>query len=170
MATIACPTCGPAVDAVPTRDLPAALVDAGQRWVEFITIVCEHPGGPELLGTRPASGTWSALEYSCHVRDVVALTTRNVELALLVDDPELHPVDGPAMLASGVYHAHDPRAVADDLAHAAAELAGLVQRHRPADLERTGSLDGRTVRCVELCRMAHHEARHHLADARDVVS
>ncbi len=164
-----CERCGRSPRDVRTEDLPALLAESARRWAEFLLTVADHPGGVDGLHTRPEPSTWSAVEYGCHVRDIVALTARNLELILLVDCPPLRPIDGAAMLAQGAYAAQDPAAVGQDIRFGTVELAGLIQRHERADLDRVGALDGQLVTGSTLCRVALHEMVHHLLDAREGV-
>lgn len=164
-----CGRCQSSADAVSAVDLPAALVDIGRRWTEFLSTVADHPGGMDSLHQRPRLDRWSAMEYGCHVRDLTAATARNLELVLLVDCPPLQPIDATTMLVTGSYHAQDPHAVTQDLRYAVQELAGLIQRHSEAALCRVGAEAGRFRSGLVLCRWLLHELRHHLVDAQDAA-
>ena len=166
---VACPECGHDASAIPESDLAAALVDVGRRWREFLTAVTDYPGGIDALGTRPAPATWSALEYACHVRDVLAVFGRRVELTLLTYRPEHAGWDHEQAAIDGHYLAQDPAAVADDLDHSAAELAAVVQPLHAHAWQRSATREGVDFTVAGLVRFAWHEAVHHLDDARVVV-
>ncbi|MGI9624721.1 MAG: DinB family protein [Acidimicrobiales bacterium] len=166
---VMCPECGHDVAVVPDSDLAPALVDAGRKWFEFTSSVLDYPGGGEDLRTRPTPATWSAIEYGCHVRDVLSLFGRRVELALLAHRPEFVVWDHEAAVAAHHYAEQDPSAVADDIEVAAAELAATAQRLPPAALARSGTRDGVEFTVGGLIRFALHEMLHHLEDARTVV-
>ena len=165
----ACPACGHDASAIPTGDLAPALVDVGRRWREFLGAVTDYPGGVDALGTRPDPAAWSALEYGCHVRDVLSLFARRVEVSLLAHRPAHAWWDHEQAAIDDYYLAQDPAAVADDLEHAAAELAALVQPLRPEAWDRPSTTDGVEFTVAGLVRAAWHEAVHHLDDARSVV-
>ncbi len=165
----ACPACGHDTSAVPTQDLAALVVDAGSKWSEFLTTVSDHPGGRADLCVHPSEGVWSALEYGCHVRDVLALFARRVELTLLTDRPRYEWWDHDAAVRSDRYAEQDPVAVAEDIGRGAGELARLMQPLGPDELSRQGTRLGTTFTVEGLVRFAIHEALHHLADALAVV-
>ncbi len=155
--------------AIPARDLPAAFVDSARRWRGFVETVLDHPGGADALATRPGSGTWSASEYAGHVRDVLTTTTRQVERILLATDPECDAVDLWAVVESGHYDALCARALMDDLSAAAFDLADLLGPIDAPQLARTGRVAGAPVSVETQVRLALHECRHHLDDARRIV-
>ena len=165
----ACPGCGHDASAIPPADLAAALVDIGRRWREFLGAVTDHPGGVDALCVRPNENTWAALEYACHVRDVLSLFTRRVELTLLTHRPAHGWWDHEQAAVDEYYLAQDPIAVADDLEHSALELADLVQPLHPEAWERTSTRLDVEFTVAGLVRFAWHEAAHHLEDARAVV-
>lgn len=165
----ACPACGHDTSAAPPRDLAALAVDAGSKWSDFLTTVCDHPGGRADLCAHPSEGVWSALEYGCHVRDVLALFARRVELTLLADRPRYELWDHEAAVKSDRYADQDPVAVAEDIVRGAGELARLVQVLAPEQLLREGTRLEVTFTVEGLIRFAVHEALHHLADALAVV-
>lgn len=165
----ACVSCGHRAGDVPSRDMAAALVAAGRDWQLFLSTVTDHPGGRDGLRIRPGPDRWSAVEYGCHVRDLLALAARRIELALLTGAPSFDPWDHEAEADAAFYREQDPVAVADDIEHAAIELARLHQRIDAADLVRGGVGNGRQLTIEDLAALALHEALHHLEDARSVV-
>ncbi len=166
----ACPVCGHDTSATPPGDLAAAVVDSAVRWHEFLDTVCDHPGGVAELCARRREDVWCAAEYACHVRDVLAIFARRIELTLMVDSPQYVWWDHEAAVVSDHYVQQDPRAVADDIGRAATELAALVQPLSPQQLKRSGTRDGAMFTIDGLIRFATHEALHHLADARSAVA
>lgn len=164
-----CPVCGHDVASVPPSDLAPALIEAARRWTEFIAAVLDHPDGVRDLRVRPSDDVWSAVEYACHVRDVLSVFARRVETTLLTTDPEYGWWDHEAAVDDDHYAEQDPVAVADDITEGATELAHLVRRLGPAELTRTGTRLGVAFDVVGLIRFALHEAVHHLADARHVI-
>ncbi len=165
----ACASCGHDAGGVPSRDIAAALVATGRDWQHFLSTVTDHPGGRDGLRVRPGPDRWSAVEYGCHVRDLLALAARRIELALLMGTPSFDSWDHEAEADAAFYREQDPLAVADDIEHGAIALARLHQRIDAADLKRIGVCNGHPLTIEHLAAGALHEALHHLADARSVV-
>ena len=164
-----CPDCPHDASAIPWLDLPSALADVARHWRDFFAAVLVYPGGMDVLCARPAPGVWSAVEYGCHVRDVLALTARRIEVTMLAAQPILEPWDPDVAALEGHYGAQDPQAVADDLIDAAHELGGVLQPIAALARDRTATLGSSMLSVDDLARTAVHEALHHLADARAVV-
>jgi S-DNA-T family DNA segregation ATPase FtsK/SpoIIIE len=132
--------------------------------------------GPELLRAHPRPGVWSALEYACHVRDVLGAQRGRLLRAQAEDRPEAVSMDRDGRVARERYNEQDPAAVADELAAAAELLAGafdalggsgapgwqrVIVYHWPETAERDMAWLGRhTV----------HEGVHHLRDIDDVLA
>jgi hypothetical protein len=117
---------------------------------------------------RPAPHTWSALEYTCHVRDVFRLQRERLALALRDDQPTFAPMGRDELPVSRRYNEQEPVLVLDDLAGAADALAAAFGHLDAAQLERTGAYPwGETtaVRSMRwLGRHTVHEGVHHLVD------
>jgi hypothetical protein len=73
---------------------------------------------------RPSPGVWSALEYGCHVRDVLRLYDERLGLMLTVAEPHYANWDQDATAVADRYAEQDPAAVT-------AELHGPPRRSRP---------------------------------------
>src|SRR5215469_17078676 len=84
---------------------------------------------PEALAApraayRPQPDKWSALEYGCHVRDVLRLYDYRLGLMLTEDDPLYPNWDQDETALADRYDAQDPATVAGELAAAAETIAG----------------------------------------------
>jgi len=123
--------------------------------------------------TRPAPAVWSALEYACHVRDVLLVQRDRALLALVEEQPSFARMNREERVALAHYNAHPPAQVAEQLSMAADlcaavfegltddQLARRLIYNFPAPTERTMAWLGRhTV----------HEGEHHLGDVRSVIS
>lgn len=77
-----CPECGLDTSSVSRERIPAMIRENAAAWQEPLTT----PGA----ALRPRPGTWSPLEYGCHVRDVFRLYDYRLGLMLTEDDP-LYP-------------------------------------------------------------------------------
>ena len=156
-----CDECGFDASAIPEAGLADAVRALGDAWRAGFVLaapsVTEHPDDT----------TWSALEYACHTRDVLAVFASRVTLTLVEDDPELGWWDHEAAAVDEAYNQQDPGAVLADLElnaeHLASVLAGV-----PADAWGRAATRRVTERftVADMARFCLHEGHHHLRDAR----
>jgi DinB superfamily len=152
-----CPDCG--FDASTTRpDQVAGLVRANAvAWPPLLA--------DPRAALRPDPATWSALEYACHVRDVLRLYEVRLNWMLDEDDPLFANWDQDATAVEERYWEQDPVEVADALAHAAAATAAAFDAVRPAQWERTGRRsNGSEFTVRTLAVYCLHDIEHHLVD------
>jgi hypothetical protein len=119
------------------------------------------------LRARPEPETWSALEYTCHVRDVFRVQRERVALTLTVDVPEYVPMGRDERVVDDRYNEQDVTVVLADLVASADELATALEALDDAQWRRTGiySWPTRAERSLEwVGRHTTHEAMHHLRD------
>src|SRR5205807_5796600 len=120
---------------------------------------------------RPGPWTWSALEYTCHLRDVFTVNVERVRLVLTEERPTLVSMNRDERAIREGYNDQDPARVIDELGAAAEELAGTLdgvgkdQWDRVAVHHATGELSLRWMAANVV-----HEARHHLMDVRRVLA
>ena len=109
-------------------------------------------------GCVPTTAPGPALEYACHVRDVLRLGSYRVRLMLEDDNPQFENWDQDATAISDAYELQDPSVVAGEISTAGAELAGEYATVRADQWSRSGlrsdgcALHGRVVRPVLLAR------------------
>lgn len=77
-----CDQCGFAYEKVAVTDVAARLRSAPDRYRQAVP-----NASPEVIRTRPDPPVWSALEYGCHVRDVLLIQRDRAVLALVEDRP-----------------------------------------------------------------------------------
>lgn len=125
------------------------------------------------LRERPEPGVWSALEYACHVRDVLLAQRERLFLALVEECPSFAPIYREQRVVLARYGDADPGRVADELDMAAMLVADAFERldadewgreciyNFPAPARRSVAWLG-----------AHtlHEGEHHLADVDRVMA
>jgi len=156
-----CDECGFAYDVTALRPLDRLLRDA----VEPYRAVLD--GDAADLRTRPAPGTWSALEYAGHVRDVLLAQRERVLLALVEDVPVFTPIHRDARAAIVRDGERPPSQVLAELVFAAELLADTFAVLDDAQLARTGIYNYPTPqpRSVEWIGVhTLHECHHHLLD------
>jgi S-DNA-T family DNA segregation ATPase FtsK/SpoIIIE len=121
----------------------------------------------DRVRTRPAPAIWSPLEYACHVRDVLDVQRARILLAQREDDPVFVPMGRDERAVDRRYNDQDPAVVSQELAAAAAALAGTLAGLDPPGWARTGvyNYPERADRSVEwIGRHTVHEIRHHQQD------
>lgn len=159
-----CEECGFDYEALDPTDIPASLRSFAKRYRAPLSRFLPGEDGDGLVRRRPAEGTWSALEYAAHVRDVFAAYDRWIGRCLAEERPVL---DGPApddLAAERRYNDDDPASVADSLAANAERLAATVEALTDQEWDRVGMRrdEERSVRFT--ARRAVHEGSHHLLD------
>lgn len=115
--------------------------------------------------TRPNPGTWSTLEYACHVRDVFRIFRVRLDRMLTEDDPEFANWDQDATAVESAYGEQDPAVVASEIGESAEALATLFDSVDGEQWQRTGRRTGGSNFTVEtFARYLIHDPVHHLHD------
>ena len=159
-----CQECGFDYEALEPAAIPAALRAFAKRYRAPLSRFLPGEDGDALVRQRPAEGTWSALEYAAHVRDVFSAYDRWIGRCLSEDRPLL---DGPTpdeAAAGRRYNEDDPAAVADALAANAERLAATVEAVPAGGWDRVGLRRDEERSVLFTCRRAVHEGSHHLLD------
>lgn len=153
-----CPECRLDTRAILPTQIPAILRENATAWEEALAAVPDP-------ATRPEPGTWSAVEYACHVRDLMVLCYSRVDLMLTQDDPVFANWDQDEAVVAGRYGAQPPGRIAGELAEAAATAAERLERIPPDQWQRPGRRsDGVRYTVETFGRNLTHEAVHHLHD------
>lgn len=114
---------------------------------------------------RPEPGTWSALEYGAHVRDVFRVFDQRLALMLTQDAPSFPNWDQDATALQERYAEQDPAVVAEELALAAAAIGDRFDAVPAAAHERSGlRSNGSAFTVATLAAYFWHDVAHHLHD------
>ncbi len=125
--------------------------------------------GPGEHRLRPAPGRWSALEYGCHVRDVLRLYDQRLSLMLAEDGPLFPNWDQDATAVADRYDEQDSATVARELAAAAGIVAAHFDGLGPDQWQRTGHRsDGAHFTVESFARYFIHDPVHHLYDVTGI--
>jgi len=157
-----CPSCG-----ISYADLPVgtALQIVADLPGEAAAAMAEVPA--RRVRVAPDPGTWSPVEYLCHLRDVAVTSTIRLYRARTEERPVLEPMLNDLRARRFRYVEADPPAVMGELARAVAGLADEIARVRVDGWERTVTrLPGEERTARWLVRHAAHEGRHHVDDLR----
>jgi len=160
--------CGFVHDNVPADSVPRALRERAGQYARVLA-----DAAPDALRARAAPGVWSALEYACHVRDVLEVQRERLHLALTTERPRFEPMGRDERVERDGYNEQDPAEVADALVGAASQLAADLQALDPDGWRRTGVYNWPEVaeRTMEwMARHTLHELEHHLGDMEWVVA
>jgi hypothetical protein len=127
---------------------------------------------PDDLAKRRQPDTWSALEYACHLRDVLLVQRERVLAARWADRPVCAPMGRDERVEHDGYAKQDPVDVARQLADAALLFTTVLDRLDPTGWSRVLVYPfpepvERSLRWVAVHTV--HEVRHHLLDIRRQV-
>jgi DNA segregation ATPase FtsK/SpoIIIE, S-DNA-T family len=163
-----CAECGFSYELVQPDEVPGRLRALRSGFSEELS-----GAGPVAVSRRPEPSVWSALEYSCHVRDVLLVQRERMIVAQVEDVPAVARMHRDERVSLARYDAHPVPVVLDQLGMAAElcavtfealDAAGLARRlvyPWPEAIERDLGWVG---------RHAVHEGEHHLMDVRRVLA
>ncbi|HEY0935462.1 MAG TPA: DinB family protein [Trebonia sp.] len=152
-----CPECGLNTSSFPRGEVPALIGANAAAWRE--------PLAAPDAARRPRADKWSALEYGCHVRDVLRLYDRRLALMLTEDDPLYPNWDQDETALADRYDTQDPATVAAALAAAARTVASRFAAVAGQQWDRPGRRsDGATFTVETFARYFVHDPVHHLYD------
>jgi S-DNA-T family DNA segregation ATPase FtsK/SpoIIIE len=163
-----CRECGFVYDGLPQAEVAGTLRTAAAG---YRTALAEVP--EPVLRQRPAAEVWSALEYTCHVRDVLLVQRDRTLLALVESGPSFAHMYRDERVALANYGAHPASAVAEQLLMAAELCATVFDGLAPEQWRRplVYNFPEATARnLIWLGRNTVHEVEHHLGDIRDVTA
>ncbi|QXC60061.1 DinB family protein [Aquihabitans sp. G128] len=156
-----CAGCGIRAADGAVAGLAGRLRDEAGRWALVLL-----DADDDAVRRRPAPGTWSALEYGAHVRDVLALFAERTMRAQAEVDPTFAAWDPDAAIEDGWANESEVAAVVDDLARNASHLGEVLDRVAPDGWARPATrADGQRFTIELLARYALHEVVHHRVDA-----
>jgi len=162
-----CPTCGYVYEDVAPGEVAGRLRAASTEAGRVLK------GADETAGrTRPEPEVWSALQYGCHLRDVLLVQRDRVVLAVVEDEPGFARMHREERVALCGYDAEPPGTVAAELAMAGELCALTFERLGPGDWGRRFVYNWPEAAVHDLTwlgRHALHEAVHHLLDMRQVL-
>jgi hypothetical protein len=157
-----CPECGLDVQGLALAAIPAMIRANAAQWHAILT-------GPGDHAQRPAPAKWAALEYGCHVRDVLRLYDTRLALMLTVAGPHYPNWDQDSTAVEDRYADQDPVYVAAEIVSAADFLAARFAGVSGDQWQRTGfRSDGAQFTIETFARYFMHDPVHHLYDATGV--
>lgn len=153
-----CPECGLDTRRIPREAIAGMVRVNAAAWLGVLA-------GPGDVRRRPAPGVWSALEYGCHVCDVLWLYDERLRLMLMLEGPRYPDWDQDATAVADRYAEQDPAVVAAGLREAADVIAERFEGLSSDQWQRTGSRgDGAQFTVESFARYFIHDPVHHLYD------
>ena len=152
-----CPECGFDAGSLARADVGATARRVADRFVALL-----HS---DDVRRRPEPGTWSVLEYGCHIRDVCRVMDGRLQLMLDEDGARFENWDQDATAIEDDYPSQDPVIIADELRVA----AGVVADHFDAVPDALWSnrglrSNGSRFTVVTLGQYMAHDLVHHVWD------
>jgi hypothetical protein len=163
-----CDECGFVYADVPQHEIPSRLRSLAPPYAERL-----GSSNAAALRAHPFDGVWSALEYCCHVRDVLRVQRERLAQAMAEEVPEYVSMDREERVLRDRYNEDDPAKVATELTAAAEELSEEFAELTPPQWERTAIYrwPERAERTMTwLGRHTIHEGVHHLGDVDRVLA
>jgi hypothetical protein len=171
-----CDSCAFRYDDLAQRDITSAVEALAATYVR--RLAPDPAAGPDVehdlrWRAHPVSGVWSALEYACHVRDVLLVQRERVHQVLTEDLPAFVPMGREERVERDRYNERPIDAVAMEIAAAARSFAAELDALDDAGWARTGiynwpTHEERTVTWI--ARHTVHEMEHHLRDIDAVLA
>ncbi len=153
----ACPACGFVAEEADPSAAGGQVLAMVPRWRAVLA--------RQDARERPDPSTWSALEYGCHVRDVLRVFGERSRLIREQDDPLFVNWDQDVTAIEDGYDRQDPATVAEEIAAAAAGYAAELDR--TTDWTRPGRRsNGSVFTAASLTTYGLHDLVHHLVDVR----
>ena len=164
----ACAECGYEFDSLSSGDILRELTSLAAEHERLLSSV-----DAGRLRAHPLPAAWSALEYGCHVRDVLRFQRERVALAQAESTPRFASMRRDERAVEDRYNEQDPVVVAGELAAAARLLAASLKALDTAGWQRTGvypwpAPEVHTVAWIG--RRTAHELAHHLFDCRRLLA
>jgi hypothetical protein len=167
-----CEQCGFNYD---TGDLQGTVTLLVRQAAECSMALTKAAAGPDpnVVRLRPEPEVWSAIEYACHVRDVLEVQRFRIAQCLAEDRPVYAPMDRTGRVKQLKYEDQDPMEVAAALMRFAREFGAAARVLTPPQLGRLG-LYNYPVRAPRtlgwIIRHTAHEIQHHRLDLTGILA
>ena len=167
-----CEQCGFNYD---TGDLQGTVTLLIRQSADCSMALTKAAAGPDanVVRLRPEPEVWSAIEYACHVRDVLEVQRLRIAQCLAEDRPVYAPMDRTGRVKQEKYENQDPMEVAAALVRNAKDFGAAARVLRPQELGKLG-LYNYPVRAPRtlgwIIRHTAHEIQHHRHDIVEILA
>ncbi len=124
----------------------------------------------DVVRRRPDPSTWSALEYTAHVADVLDHLGPAIRRIVVEDEPTITFFDNDERATVQRYNEQDRSEVLGWLDLTCEDLAAVLASVNPEDWTRVGHFPTGDRDALAMARNAVHEGSHHLRDVQRVLS
>ncbi len=162
-----CDDCAYVFAGLPRDAIPTTLRGYAERYAAQLAELDE-----DTLRGHPLTGSWSVLEYACHVRDIFVIQRTRIRLALTEWEPSFAPMRREERAIEERYGDQQPADVIRALHEAAAGLADQFDGLSDEGWQRRGDYNWPTpqLRTIEwIGRHTVHEAEHHWRDIERLI-
>jgi len=158
-----CPECGFDATRYPDADIAPAIRDNAASWPAVLARTD--------VRSRPNDSTWSPLEYSAHVRDVLKVYRERLRLMVETDYPLYPNWDQDETAVADAYNDQDPAVVGEQLGARADDLASAFDALTSEQWLRPGRRsDGASFTVSSMAKYLTHDLVHHRWDVSPVAS
>ena len=123
-----------------------------------------------MIRRRPDPATWSALEYTAHVADVLDHLGPAIRRITREDEPTITFFDNDERAVQQAYNEMPRAEVLGWLDLSCEDLASILDATNAVDWTRVGHFDWGDRTALDMARNAVHEGSHHLRDAQRVLN
>lgn len=160
-----CPECGLDYETISPLDTIRAVRSFPYRYRTLVKeLYQQEPDAEGIMRRRPDPKTWSALEYTAHVADMIDKVAPTIRRIIVEDDPTIPSFDSEERVDAEAYN---DLAVPDALARlesSCADLGMTLDCLGAEDWTRTGQFPFGERDALTMARNAVHEGSHHLRD------
>ncbi|WP_405060545.1 DinB family protein [Kribbella sp. NBC_01505] len=167
-----CEQCGFNYD---TGDLQGTVTLLVRQAADCSMALIKAAAGPDsnVVRLRPEPEVWSAIEYACHVRDVLEVQRFRIAQCLAEDRPVYAPMDRTGRVKQEKYENQDPMEVAAALVRFAKDFGAAARVLTPPQLGKLGlyNYPVRMPRSLSwVIRHTAHEIQHHRHDIVSILA
>ena len=157
-------------DTISPRDAVVAVRSFPRRYRALLVTPGSADGPHAVFRRRPDPSTWSALEYTAHVADVLDHLGTAIRRVTIEDNPWISLFDNDQRAADQDYNSLDRDEVLGWLELACTELGSVLEGVNADDWTRTGRLAAGERDALTMARNGVHEGSHHLRDVQRVLA
>jgi hypothetical protein len=160
-----CPECGLDYETIAPLDTIRAVRSFPYRYRALIKeLYQQEPDAEGIMRRRPEPQTWSALEYTAHVADMIDKVAPTIRRIIVEDEPAIPSFDSEERVDADAYNEIAvPEALAR-LESSCADLGMTLDCLGAEDWTRTGQFTFGERDALAMARNAVHEGAHHLRD------
>jgi hypothetical protein len=152
------------------QDAGVAVRSFPRRYRALLVTPGSDDGPHAVFRRRPDPSTWSALEYTAHVADLLDLLGPAIRRIMVEDTPSITFFDNEARASAKRYNELDRAEVLGWLELACGDLASVIESVKADDWTRKARLEAGERDALTMARNGVHEGSHHLRDVHRVLA